>query len=184
MTTYDRANTPEYWNEKWSKRRRYEKYSMQLAWTKIKETQAKSVLDIGCGNGRLLYGVRDLDCFGIDISDIAIAHMKNVFRIDGIAMSVYDLDELDKKFDFIVCNHTLEHLTRDEYALKKIKNKLNIDGTFFCAVPNGISSPEDTDEHCQMYDSVSLKLLLTKIFGNCEIIVMHNHLIGISKYES
>jgi 2-polyprenyl-3-methyl-5-hydroxy-6-metoxy-1,4-benzoquinol methylase len=184
LMSYDRANTPDYWDKMWSSpKRRYEKYSMQRAWWLIREVKAKSVLDVGCGNGRLLYGVRDLDCFGIDISQVGIDRMKKEFGIEGKAMNLYDLNQLDRKFDFVVCNHTLEHLSRDKEAVQKMKDKLNPEGTFYSAVPNNMSSPEETEEHCQMYNSESLSELLTSVFGNCKIEVIGNHLIGIAKNE-
>src|SRR3990167_3722001 len=74
----DRANTQTYWDEVWqSPKRRVEKYSMQRAWWHINQMGAKSVLDVGCGNGRLLFGVKEgREVFGVDISQTAIDRMK------------------------------------------------------------------------------------------------------------
>ena len=179
----DRANTKEYWDSLWnSPSRRVEKYSMQWAWWRIREVEAKSVLDVGCGNGRLLFGVKDqCEVFGIDISPVAIERMKKEYGIDGLAMDVYDMDKLDKKFDFVVVNHTLEHLWRDEDIVRLSFNRLNNGGYFYVAVPNNISGPEETDEHVRKYDSEMLSKLLTKIFGNCTIKIIGNHLIGMAR---
>jgi 2-polyprenyl-3-methyl-5-hydroxy-6-metoxy-1,4-benzoquinol methylase len=181
----DRANTKEYWDSLWSSpKRRTEKYSMQRAWWCIQEINAKSVLDVGCGNGRLLYGVKEgREVFGIDISQVAIDRMKREYGVDGLAMDIYDLNKLDRKFDFVVCNHTLEHLYRDKEVVQLCKNKLNSGGTFFCAVPNNMSSPKETEEHCQMYNSESLSNLITDVFGNCKIEIIGNHLISIAKND-
>jgi 2-polyprenyl-3-methyl-5-hydroxy-6-metoxy-1,4-benzoquinol methylase len=179
---YDRANTPDYWDDIWkAKSRRYEKYSMQVAWDKIRKSGAKSVLDVGCGNGRLLYGVRDLECFGIDISDVGIKRMLREYGIEGLAMSAYDLDKLNRKFDFVVMNHTLEHIQGDEEVIRKCKEVLNPGGTLFIAVPNGISGPEETEEHIRSYNQSSLKELILRVFNNCEISYLHNHLFSESK---
>lgn len=185
LLPYDRMNSPEYWDNIWkSSKRRYEKYSMQVAWNKIRKSGARSVLDVGCGNGRLLFGVRDLDCFGVDISDVAIKRMVKNYGIQGKTMSAYDIDKLGKKFDFIVINHTLEHIQRDEELLQKCKSIMNPEGRIFIAVPNDISGPEETEEHVRKYNNMSLKELMTKVFRNCETSFLHNHLFGESINEN
>ena len=179
----DRANDKNYWDEIWkSPKRRVEKYSMQRAWWKIQEVGAKSVLDVGCGNGRLLFGVKDkCEVFGIDISETAIARMKKEYGIEGLAMDFYDLDKLDKTFDFIVCNHTLEHTWRDEDLVKLIYNRLNLNGWFYAAVPNNMSGPEETEEHVRKYDGEMFKKLFMNVFGNYRQEVIGNHLIGMAQ---
>jgi len=179
----DRANSSGYWDSLWnSPKRKVEKYSMQWAWWRIQEFGAKSVLDVGCGNGRLLYGVKDTcEVFGIDISPVAIERMKKEYGIDGLAMDVYEMDKLDRKFDFVAINHTLEHLWRDEDIVRLSFNRLNDGGHLFVAVPNNISGPDETEEHVRKYDSTMLTHLLTKIFGNCTIKVIGTHLIGTAE---
>lgn len=179
----DRVNTKDYWDTLWSStKRRYEKYSMQRAWWLIKEKDAKSVLDVGCGNGRLLFGVKEgRDVFGIDISEVAIERMKREYGVGGVAMDIYEMGNLDRTFDFVVCNHTLEHLYRDEEVVRLCYDRLNPNGTFYVAVPNNMSGPEETEEHVRKYDRDSLQLLMVKIFGNCRIEIIGNHLIGISE---
>jgi len=182
----DRANTKEYWDSVWTRpSRRVEKYSMQYAWWKVGEYKARSVLDVACGNGRLLFGVKqikpDAELFGIDISQVAIDRMKKEYGIDGAVMNAYEVDKLEKNFDFIVANHLLEHLWCDEEFVRKCKSKLNPGGIFFAAVPNNCSSPEETEEHVRMYDEKMLYELLLKVFGNAEMKVIGNHLIGLAK---
>lgn len=179
----DRGNTKEFWDEIWKNpKRRVEKYSMQRAWWKIQEVGAKSVLDIGCGNGRLLFGVKDkCETFGIDISEVAITRMKKEYGIEGKVMDFYDLDKLERTFDFIVCNHTLEHTWRDEDLLKLSYNRLNLNGWFYAAVPNDMSGPEETEEHVRKYNSEMFKNLFTKVFGNYHQEVIGNHLIGMAQ---
>ena len=179
----DRINSRDYWDNIWKNPgRRVEKYSMQRAWWCIAREGAKSVLDVGCGNGRLLFPIKDkCEVFGIDISQVAIDRMKNEYGVEGAVMDAYDVDKLERTFDFIVANHMLEHLYRDEEFVIKCKARLNPNGTFFCAVPNNMSGPEETEEHVRKYDQKMIEDLLNKVFGNCEIQIIGNHLIGIAK---
>lgn len=182
----DRGNTKVYWDKLWSSpKRRVEKYSMQRAIWEINKVQAKTILDAACGNGRLLFGVKQVlpecEVFGIDISEVAINRMKNEYGIDGKVMDVYDVDTLNMTFDFIVANHLLEHLYRDEEFVGKCKKILNPFGTFYAAVPNDMSGPEETEEHVRKYNRQMLEELINKVFGNCQIQIIGNHLIGIAK---
>lgn len=182
----DRINSQSYWDNLWkSPARRVEKYSMQRAWWEIQQKGAKSVLDAGCGNGRLLFGIKQInpqiEVFGIDISEVAIERMKKEYGIEGAVMDVDNIDKLEKTFDFIVANHMLEHLYRDVEFVQKCKEKLNPQGWFYAAVPNNMSGPEETEEHVRKYDHKMMAELLTRVFGNVEIRIIGNHLIGMAQ---
>ena len=182
----DRANTASYWDNLWSSpKRRTEKYSAQRAIWEVQKQGAKSVLDVGSGNGRLLFGIKLVvpDCilFGIDISEVGVKKAKEQYGIDGMVMDVYDLDKLDRTFDCVVINHTLEHLYRDGEVIQKCFDRLNPGGTIFTAVPNNMSGPEETEEHVRKYNQESLTALINGVFGNCKIEIIGNHLIGIGK---
>jgi 2-polyprenyl-3-methyl-5-hydroxy-6-metoxy-1,4-benzoquinol methylase len=181
---YDGSNSPEYWNIYWSKSRsRYEKYCMIRAIETAKKIGAKSVLDIGCGNGKLLAQLPDLDRFGIDVSDVGIKRMWDRYGVNGLAMSAYDVDTLEKTFDLITMNHTLEHIQEDGLVLSKCKKVLKPGGTMFVAVPNNMSGPECSEEHMRAYNKQTLRELMVKVFGNCEISHLGNRLFGVSKNE-
>lgn len=84
-----------------------------------------SVLDVGCGTGRLLSflqtskpGVR---CRGLDVSQTAV----DVARGRGCSVEVADVSaadfQLDESFDFIIISEVLEHLPNAEQVLLKLK---------------------------------------------------------------
>lgn len=158
---------------------------MQRSWWVMQREKPNSVLDVGCGNGRLLFGAKQFlpkaYLFGIDISQVAIDRMKREYGIDGAVIDAYEVEKLDRSFDFVVANHMLEHLYHDYKFMVSCKNKMNNGGTFFAAVPNDMSGPEDTEEHVRKYNQNTLREILLKTFGNCEIEIIGNHLIGISK---
>lgn len=180
---FDRCNTPDYWDKIWtSPKRRVEKYSMMRTWAYIQQEKPKTTLEVGCGNGRLLFSVKDItQCYGVDLSQVAIRRMKNEYGVEGEVLNAYEIEKLGRKFDFVIANHLLEHLQRDEEFLMMAKNILNEGGTFFCAVPNNMSGPEDTEEHIRKYDQKMLEDLLIKVFGNAKMEIIGNHLMGISK---
>lgn len=177
----DRGNTLKFWEEKWGgKTQRSETWTTNRAFYYITNSKAKSVLDLGCGVSKLLIRLKQIgyETLGIDISEKAIEKLRG-HGVDGIAMNVYDLDQLDGKYDYIVSNHLLEHLYQDEKFIRLCKDKLNKDGTLFIAVPDNMSSPQEAEDHVQMYNSETLKSLMLKVFNNCRLEKIGNHLIAI-----
>jgi len=178
QTNGDRGNTKEYWDKKWSsKRTRVEKWTMKRTTWRI--PKGASVLDIGCGNGKLLkYLPEGCNGYGIDVSEVAIRKLK-ALGLEGEVMNAYNIDKLHKKFDFIAANHLLEHLERDDEFVKKCYNQLNDNGILYMAVPNDMSHPDETTEHCQMYNENTLKVLVSRYFPKVEIKIYGNHLTAI-----
>jgi SAM-dependent methyltransferase len=78
---------------------------------------ASSVLDVGCGNGVMFEMIRekglDLDYLGIDVTEKLLQVARKLFPDDAQRfrqISLYDLKNLRRKFDAVVCRHVLEHL--------------------------------------------------------------------------
>lgn len=106
-----------------------------------------TILDIGCGFGQTMQALGELgytNVFGIDISDEAVAfgvskHLK-ISKIDDIR-NFYAPD--GKKFDFIMMNHVLEHLSKSDIieTLRHIHDHLlEENGEFLVLVPNAQSN--------------------------------------------
>jgi SAM-dependent methyltransferase len=87
----------------------------------------KSILDAGCGNGRitsLLYELAPLDCkiIGVDLvaADIAKKNFKDIKRVFFETRDLTDnLNDLGK-FDFIYCQEVLHHTSNPSLAFKNL----------------------------------------------------------------
>jgi SAM-dependent methyltransferase len=79
-----------------------------------------SVLDVGCGSGRLfgVYLEHRVPCvLGLDISEKALALANEKYPdIPTCCKSVEDITFPRKKFDLLICNRTLQHIPPDKIA--------------------------------------------------------------------
>jgi len=124
------------------------------------------VLDIGCGNGRLLNVLKDKvkkeNYLGIDLSENLIAlAKKNYPAYDFMAADILDLDKMDiGQFDFIFSIAMLHHLPGRDLQIKSLKilsEKLEFGGTMVISVQNFW--------HRKKYLKLLLKYFWRKIFG-------------------
>lgn len=96
----------------------------------IKSTQAKRVLDAGCGEGYLLDFINSkitdwhLECFDIDAEAVRKAQKKVSSAILSVR-DIYDSRYMDKSFDLVINTEVLEHLEYPEKALAEIKRLTN-----------------------------------------------------------
>lgn len=85
-----------------------------------------SILDVGCGSGRLfeLYSQQGItDVVGLDISAQALAIAQERYpAVPTIQGKVEDLDFPDKRFSVAICNRVLQHIPPNaiEGAMKRL----------------------------------------------------------------
>lgn len=126
------------------------------AWPEISKLAAEiddslkrqSVLDVGCGNGRLaeLFQGRNVDYLGVDncqpLLDLAKENYGNHFA-SGDVLQLNLLKELN--FDYVFCVAVLHHLPGFKLrleALKQLKSKVKPKGTIIISVWNLWSQPK------------------------------------------
>ena len=169
-------NTQEHWDSIWSTQSKthFSRRLEKILWALV--DPETSVLDIGCGNGRLLRSLKkDKNCkvYGMDISQVSI----NILRFYGIAGLRVDADELSDimPHDVVVLSHTLEHVNDDAALLKKLAPRIR--KYLIVAVPNNCMGPEEEPEHMRVYTKESLSVLLLKHFKRVEDYSSGAHLI-------
>jgi len=133
----------------------------------------QTILDAGCGDGRLCYEIKKENCkiMGVDFSEKAIlfAHAFNP-EIDFFVQDLKQLN-LSIKFDVVVLMETLEHFITSESTiiLSRLSNVLKEDGKLIITVPS-INMPLNK-KHYQHFTTESLAetikpyFRITKISG-------------------
>lgn len=140
---------------------------------KIKEVGFFSLLDVGCGDGRLLHEIHNLykekKLAGIDYSPKAIDFAK-VFN-DGPSFIVGDITNqslFDEKFDIITLVETLEHIPPKDIRdfIKGINFHLKDGGVFILTVPSKNKSLNS--KHYQHFNRNTLESYLSEFFNVTE----------------
>ncbi|HEC64668.1 MAG TPA: methyltransferase domain-containing protein [bacterium] len=170
-------NTKEYWNKYWLEESRCPSRITAYLLNRIVNIipEGLSVVDLGCGSGRLLRRLKETNSvYGVDISSLAMEILA-VYDIKGEIGNLENFDYFNKEFDVVVLSHTLEHIDNDE-AL--IKNIVRITKQFaIIVVPNDCLPPKEEKTHKRVYDYDSLSALMLKYFKRCENHTLKKHLI-------
>lgn len=171
------ANTKEYWDKKWGTNRKiFNRWvDNRIAYLVPEDS---SVLDIGCGQGRVLSMVKQKNCkvYGLDISPIAIELLKSN-GIDGEVANAENMDKIEGKYDIVICAHLFEHITKHA---KLIKNIRRLCGKFaILAVPDNICYPDPVGEHVRKYSKEQFTKLISKHFDKIEDHSLPHHIVYV-----
>ena len=123
----------------------------------------ESVIDVGCGNGRLLHGFqdKDIDYLGVDFCKDLIQKAKENFPDqEFLEGDVLDLGSINRiGFDHVFCVAVLHHIPGSDLriqALKQLKNKAAKDGRIVITVWNLWAQPK--------FRKLIIRYLLLKFF--------------------
>lgn len=98
------------------------------------------VLDLGCGTGGLSKLMREagfLEIHGVDWTEPASVQPGVLTSYKQVDLNEQVLeDQIEGKFDLIVCSDTLEHLERPAKVLRSMRRLLDDSGLIYVSVPN------------------------------------------------
>ena len=118
-------------------------------WAVACSNKSLSVLDIGCGKGQFLFDLTTALRKGqlAKISRVAVVDL--IRTEDNLLQNIEPAPEffqqsvdgqrlpfLDGAFDFVSCNHVLEHIFETEQFVREIRRVIKPDGLAVISVPN------------------------------------------------
>lgn len=103
----------------------------------LKDSQFKSVLEIGCGTGKntaLLASIAER-VQALDFSQAMLALARNKLSCENVAFTVADIRErwpcAERSFDLVTCNLVLEHVADLSFVFAEAARALTTGGQFF-----------------------------------------------------
>ncbi|MBI5208839.1 MAG: methyltransferase domain-containing protein [Elusimicrobia bacterium] len=103
-----------------------------------KTTRPGPVLDVGCGRGFILSYLKSLgyESHGIELSDTAAWHARNVLGLDIETCDFLQSPHLKGIYNAVILWHSLEHMPRPVEAIGRAWELLRDGGLLAVAVPN------------------------------------------------
>ena len=112
----------------------------------LPDFKGKSVLDLGCGFGEHCVEFINKGAsrvVGIDISEkmLGVARKKNSHpAISYMLLPIENIEKVEGKFDVVISSLALHYVEDFEGVVKKIHDKLNVDGYFIFSQENPINT--------------------------------------------
>ncbi len=118
-------------------------------WAQTFNGRPVRMLDVGCGKGLFLrdftsgikqrYGVQAVQAAGVDLVRSPGDHFAEIcddFKFCQLNLDGATLPFADASFDFLSCNHVLEHIFETEKLLREFHRVLQPQGLCVISVPN------------------------------------------------
>ncbi|MDO4164660.1 MAG: methyltransferase domain-containing protein [Bacteroides sp.] len=100
------------------------------------------ILEVGCGEGGNLLPFAELGCevVGVDMAASRIEQARRFFKERGahgtfIASDLFQLKELECRFDILICHDVIEHISDKARFLSELRRYLSPGGIAFVAFP-------------------------------------------------
>jgi 2-polyprenyl-3-methyl-5-hydroxy-6-metoxy-1,4-benzoquinol methylase len=148
------------------------------------------LLDIGCGDGKFLFSMRELGwvVYGVEISDLAARNARDVLSLNCFSGTIDEASFPDKFFDGITMHQVLEHVADPTETLLEVNRILKDDGILAISVPDADSLeafifkncwfPWDIPRHFSHFSQNSIKQMLDKTGFDIKMIKHDPHPAG------
>ena len=112
-----------------------------FAYIKENVPEARSLCDIGCGNGRLLYLAKRAGwrVFGLELTEAVAARTASALGVDVVAANFLDFEPPPahaNAYDVVCLRHVLEHIPDSKGAMRRIAALLGPGGHALLEFPN------------------------------------------------
>lgn len=150
---------------------------MKILLENVKECKAKKILDIGCGDARFIYNIKNwckenkIEIYGQDYNKNVLLFAK-AFNPD-INFYSTSISKIKKKFDLIILSEVLEHIEPKKINkfLKQIKKRITKNGNIIITVPS--KNLPIMEKHYQHFSLESLKKTINPYFSINKAIGFH-----------
>ena len=139
------------------------RFGMQKIYELIKQKNGQKlrILDIGCGNCKMLDKLKELghEVYGIDLSALRV--VKNRKRLKNIAFGyAEDIPFPDEMFDIVIAQEVLEHVFDLKQSLAEIKRVLKTGGLAYIQVP--YLNLVESQNHLRLFSKETLNYWVNK----------------------
>lgn len=170
-TNYGNYSSPDYIKKEIIRRENvYKKIGTELKKLAEKYELGAKVLDVGCSNGILLFHLEKIgfDVYGVEVDSSSSKCAKDLLGEDRIFNGyLSESPFLNKTFDFVVCEQTIEHVENPFEVLSDIHKALKKRGVLRLTTPS-FGGPSfrvlkdqwknvAPNDHISMFDVPSIK---------------------------
>lgn len=101
-----------------------------------------TIVDVGCAYGPFLAALKEAGwpCFGIDVSEDAVAHVRKVLKLPAASLPLERFERRhvpSARIDGITLWYVIEHLADLDGALRRLADLLDAGGVLAFSTPNG-----------------------------------------------
>ena len=172
------------WQDENARRAEY-----HLLWPHKEYRADLDVLVAGCGTSEAAkYALNHpaARLVGIDVTPTSIEHTEmlkgkyNLTNLETRQLPVENVQELDQRFDVIICTGVLHHLADPDVGLRALRSVLKPDGAMYLLVyaPYGRAGIYVLQEYCRTLGIGTSKQELTELFAVLKSLPQHHPLFA------
>lgn len=154
-------------------------FPIWLRHNRLRLTKDSSILDVGCGIGRLIYELKEFFDF-TQIIGIDPYISRDIEYDNGVCVFKSQIEELNGQYDVIMMHHSFEHMAHPQNILNKFYRLLKPQGRILIRIPLADSYAWrhyrtnwvqlDAPRHLYLHTLKSLSLLANRANLNIESI--------------